>query len=51
MKKMLRLYLPDNLWEWLVQRKKETNTSIAEMVRSAIRDYIKQQGNPAGGEQ
>ena len=43
MEKILRLYLPDNLWEWLQKRKDETHTSIAETVRTAIREYIKKQ--------
>lgn len=43
MNKILRLYVSDKLWAWLQKNKEETNTSIAETVRAALRDYIKKQ--------
>ena len=43
MKKILPVHLTDDLWEWLMENKKETGTSAAETVRAALREYIKKQ--------
>jgi metal-responsive CopG/Arc/MetJ family transcriptional regulator len=41
--KRLQIFLPDDVWAWFTKKKEQTHTSIAEMIRSAIRDYIKKQ--------
>jgi len=41
MEKLFQLYLSDDIWLWLSKQKEKTDTAIAEMVRSALRDYIK----------
>jgi len=43
MEKRLQIFLPDEIWDWLVKKKDQTHTSIAEMIRAALRDYIKKQ--------
>lgn len=43
MRKQAHIYLTDDLWKWLQNHKKKTGTPTAEIVRAALRDYIKKQ--------
>ncbi len=43
MEKRIQIYLPEDIWEWLSKKKEKTHTSIAEMIRAALRDHIEKQ--------
>lgn len=43
MKKALLVHFPEEIWRWLMENKKETGTSAAEMIRSLLREHIKKQ--------
>ena len=43
MRKQAHIYLTDDLWNWLQEHKKKTGTTVAEIVRAALREYIKKQ--------